>query len=244
MKEINLKEHLNGIKEYVNESQIQLPVFFGVDKNGNTIIKDLKQSGNIIIAGATGSGKSMFIHTVLNTLMYLYSPSSIRFLLIDPKKVELFEYKGSSYLFSDILWSIEIEEYFAQLENLIQTDNNKSAYLLVCIDTFSDMIYYDSIRFEKLISQISGMNNVFLILSDSRVASNVFTPSLMKLFNTKLLMKTASDSDSRVFSDSEVGTSLNGRGDSLIYFSTEQNPIRVQCPYINYDDINKLSSSI
>lgn len=197
----------------------------------------------MIIAGATGSGKSMFIHTVLNTLTYLYSPTYIRFLLIDPKKVELFEYKGSSYLFSDILWSIEIEEYFAQLENLIQTGNNKSTYLLVCIDTFSDMIYYDSIRFEKIITQLSSMDNVFLIMSDSRVASNVFTSDLMKLFQTKILMKTVSTQDSEVFSQTDIGVSLAGRGDSIIYFSTEQNPITIQCPYIDYEVINKLSTT-
>src|SRR3989344_734136 len=141
----------------------KLLIILGENKEGIPEFADLVDLKHIIMGGTTGSGKSMFIHTVISTLLPLYTPNQLRIYLADVKRVEYQSYEGLPYLLSPINKSWEAERIFTSLEWLIHEKNlrlkigkefHKRPYIVLVIDTFSDLMYYDSQKFQDYISKL------------------------------------------------------------------------------------------
>ncbi len=218
-----------------------LPVPLGIDEDGNLHLADLSQTGNIIIGGTTGSGKSIFNHNLICSLTLKHDSSILKLFLADPKRVEFpLTYKELPHVLEKIY--IESEEIINRLESLKKEIVNKRyPYLVIVIDTFSDLMMYDSDRFESVISDLSKLNKkgVYIIICDSRPSEDVFTDYLMKNFPTKIAMNTASKMDSIKVIGIAGGEKLKGSGDMLYLQKGEKNPIRLQGTYISEEDIEK-----
>ncbi len=225
----------------------KLPIILGADSRGKSLFADLTDLKHILMTGSTGSGKSMFIHTILYNFMQMYSSKQIKFLLIDMKKVELLQYHDSPYLlspptyerdmaFSALKWIIAERQYREQGK----TDN--SLPIIVIIDTFSDLMYDDDYDFtEFLHSAMSrfGEANIHFVLSDSRTSEDVFTKDILKLFPTKICFNVADPKYSELLLGQSGGENLKEIGDMLIKFPDGQIS-HLQTPFIPDDDLSKL----
>ncbi len=256
MKNIILKKLTEEYKKL--NLNYKLPVILGVNENGKTEFADLADLKHILMAGTTGSGKSVFMNTMISTFLTTFSTHQLRLFLVDMKRVELLDYNGLPYLLSPVV--VDLKKVSAGLDWLIFEKNRRlrivaqeESYLeklpaiLVIIDTFSDLIYSDSVKFQdylsKLMDQASDVK-IHVVMSDSRTGSDVFTPLIRKLFPTKICFNVSESSYSKLIIGKAGGEKLRGAGDMLFLPPGEKEPKRIQAPYISDDEINKLIKSI
>lgn len=242
---VTLEDFLEKTKNEFESTELPIPI--GVDKNGTYVMGDLRKLGRILIAGSTGSGKSVFNHTTIYTLIQKYSLEKLLFIIADPKIVEMSVYKDIRYLFSKI--ETAPEKIFLGMEKLVEEknkrlrENKETPYLVVIIDTFSDLVLFDRDRFEKIVQDLTtdtAKAGIHLIMCDSRPSSDVFTEKIKKCFPTKIAFNVASQVDSRVIIDQVGAEKLLGRGDMLFLGEGQKAPIRLQAPYTSDDEINKI----
>lgn len=246
----------------------KLPVFLGVDGENKEQFADLVELENIIVAGTTGSGKSTFNHTLICSLITKYAPKELKLFLADPKRVELLSYKDLPHLIGvvhidceDILCSLESlvlertkrEKLFKEInvknfnEHNSKSVKDKLPYIVIVIDTFSDLMAYDAPRFENCMQNLlsdSARYGIHAVICDSRPSKDVFSKVLMNLFPTKIAFNTASQIDSRVILGQVGAEKLLGRGDMLFLPKGTLKPIRIQAQYISEDEINKSINKI
>jgi len=253
------------LKQYkLSKLNYKLPVLLGVDVENKERFADLVELENIVIAGTTGSGKSTFNHVLINTLISKYSSKELKMYLADPKRVELLSYKILPHLIDivhieldNILHSLGLMTVERKRREILLEDrhvksfdeynsqltDNKLPYIVIIIDTFSDMMAYAPIRFENYMSQILSDSTTYgmhTVICDSRPSVDVFTEKLMKLFPTRIAFNTSSIIDSRVSLGQAGAEKLLGRGDMLFLPENVQRPIRIQGAYISENEIEKI----
>lgn len=235
-KPVNIADLINNIDKKVHK----LPIIFGLNVENNIVVKDLSEVGHILMAGATGSGKSMFAHTILYTLMSLYEPDYVSFYLVDMKRIEFGAYKGSPYLQADPLMGLydEFNNVIHTLEGYIQSKPD-SKYTVILIDTFSDLICHNREKYEDIIKRLSVKENTFIVMMDSRPSTDVYTSNIFDVFGTKIVFNMVSGQQSKFFCGLDIGSKLLGKGDAVITGKSFENPTRVQCPYISDKDIEE-----
>jgi hypothetical protein len=214
-------------------ADLKLPILLGTDENDSKVIQDLTVLGNILMAGSTASGKSMFGHSVICSLMATFNTDYVKVLLIDTKRVEFGSYKGLPYLLEDPV--LDIGEVFDSLERLTVA-NSESKYTVVFIDTFSDLMALDTPRFENIIRNLSDRENTFIFMWDSRLSSDVYTENIKECFPTKIIFNTATRAQSNMVCGSEVGSSLKGTGDAVVLSEAFEKSLHVQCSRISIED--------
>lgn len=235
-------------KEYEKAKlNYKLPVILGVNEKGKPTFADLADLKHILISGSTGSGKSMFMHTILYNFMHLFSPKEIKFLLIDMKKVELTSYEGSPYLlnqptsdfdtaYSAIKWIIAERQYRQQGKT------DRDLPIIVFIDTFSDLMNDDDYDFSEFLESAMsrfGEANIHFVLSDSRTSEDVFTKDILKLFPTKICFNVADEKYSELLLGQPGAEKLKGKGDMLVRLP-DGKLNHLQAPFISDEEINKL----
>ena len=232
----------------------KLPVILGVNESGKSEFADLSDLIHILMTGTTGSGKSMFEHTILSTLISFFTPKQLRLYLVDMKLVEFQSYEGLPHLLAPIN-NYDIDRVYAGLEWLIDEKNrrlrigdeiNKCSYIVVIIDTFSDLMVDNSQKFEgyitKLINRASEVK-MHAIMSDSRPSPDVYTPLIRKLFPTKICFNVSKAEDSKLIIGKSGGELLKGVGD-MLFVAPDSAEVRIQAPYISDDQINKIINSL
>ncbi len=247
-----LKKLFNKYKE--SNLKYKLPVILGVNENGKTEFADLADLKHILITGTTGSGKSMLMNTMISTFLSLFSTRQLRLMLVDMKRVELTEYEGLPYLLSPV--AVEKDKVYACLQWFIDektirlkrmAEIDKLPFLVVFIDTFSDLMYSDSIKFQNylatLMNQASDVK-IHVIMSDSRPSSDIYTTLILNLFPTKICFNVSESSYSDLIIGKAGGEKLKGAGDMLILLPDEKELLRIQAPYIPDDEIRDLVKSI
>ena len=217
------------------EKEMKIPIILGIDSDNNIIIKDLQKLGNILMGGQTGSGKSIFIHSIICSLLLRFSLKDCKFILIDPKRVELTIYNNFSHVYRPVI--VNPDKALVNLELLVQETNKRlenkiiHPYLIIIIDTFSDLFFTNPDKFEKAICYIASHSketNIFVLISDSRVSSEIYTDKILSSFQAKVAFATANKEGSRCLIGIPDASDLQGNGDMLFLLPENAKPLHLQ----------------
>ena len=240
-----------------------LPVALGEDTGGNVVVADLTDLPHLLIAGATGSGKSVCINATVASLLLTCGPDRLRMLMVDPKRVELTLFNGIPHLIAPVIVDTdevlvvlravqnEMLRRFRLMEDLgvrnIEGYNLKTAdpipYLVVAIDELADLMMaaaYDVEQGLVRLAQLGRATGIHLILATQRPSVNVVTGLLKANVPGRVAFAVASQVDSRVILDSVGAEKLLGKGDMLLLTSDSPKPRRVQGTYVSDRELESL----
>ena len=237
------------------------------DVTGEPIIADIEKMPHLLVAGSTGSGKSVALHSLLVSLLYKNSPETLRLILIDPKKVELSVYDGIPHLISPVItdgkktigvfrWAIQ--EMERRYEILLDagsrdiTSYNKSQpqslpYILLVIDELADLMAAYGREIENYVVRLAQMaraTGIHLIVSTQRPSVEVITGLIKANITARVALQVASQVDSRTILDGAGAEKLLGGGDMLFISAESFKPKRIQGAYISEEEINKVADFI
>jgi len=241
----------------------------GRDVQGEPIFADIEKMPHLLIAGATGSGKSILIHSLLLSLLYKNSPATLKLILVDPKRVELSVYEKIPHLVSPVIveskkalsafrWAIaEMEHRYDLLQatgsrdiksyNVNGRGDEPLPYLLIIIDELADLMASYGREVEGSIVRLAQMaraTGLHLVLSTQRPSVEVITGLIKANITSRVALQVASQVDSRTILDSAGAEKLLGCGD-LLYVSSElSKPKRIQGTYVTEEEINKVADFI
>ena len=230
-------------------SEIVLSVPLGRDSSGRDHSESLLNLGHILIAGETGSGKSVFNHVLIYSLISRYSPTELKLFLSDPKRVEFrMTYKELPHLLLEV--AEPVEAILGGLETIVQekikrlasNNNEVLPYIVVIIDTFSDVSYFDRVRFESIIKVLTSdrdKTRIHVVMCDSRVGEELFNENVKRCFPTRIAFKTFDTEGSQAIIGQPGAEKLKGKGDMLFLAPGAKNPIRLQGPFITDEEIKK-----
>ena len=246
------------------------PLIFPLGRavNGQIFFTDIDKMPHLLIAGATGSGKSICLHSLIISLLYRNSPSLLKLILIDPKKVELSFYQNLPHLISPIVydgktalkilrWAIlEMEQrYELLLSKGVRDINGYNAHateepiphLLIIIDELADLMNQHAREFEGMVIRLAQMaraTGIHLIVSTQRPSVEVVTGLIKANITCRIALQTASQIDSRTILDFAGAEKLLGRGD-MLYISPElSKPKRIQGSYISEQEVKQVNDFI
>ncbi len=234
--------------------------YIGKDSNDNNVYLDLKKDIHTLVAGATGSGKSCMMNCIISSLMARNTTNTARFLLIDPKRVEFYNYKNSDMLYGDevindvkgaiiALSTIcrEMDRRFMRLEydrkRSIDDYLNPSAMprIFVCIDELSFLMLESKKEVEEYISKIGMLGRacgIHLILATQQPSRKVITGTIQANIPCVIGLATRNKIDSRMILQNDSCTKLNGKGDAIKVSGLEE--VHFQGAYINQSDIDDI----
>ncbi|MDD4761419.1 MAG: DNA translocase FtsK [Candidatus Pacebacteria bacterium] len=249
-----------------------LSVILGRDVTGEPIDTDIDKMPHMLIAGSTGSGKSVTLHSIIISLLYKNSPENLRFIFIDPKRVELSVYEGIPHLVAPVViqnkkavgvfrWAIsEMEKRYEILHNSGARDiksynekiskskeGEKMPYLLITVDELADLMSSFGKEVEGYIIRLSQMARavgIHLILATQRPSVEVITGLIKANITTRVALKVASQIDSRTILDTSGAEKLLGQGDMLLISPTFSKPKRIQSPLVTEDEIQEIANFI
>lgn len=219
----------------------------GKDENGNEITHDFGKLPVILMAGATGSGKSNLTQHFTCSLIQQFSVEELKLVLFDCKQVEFYNYKNSAYLFNPVGVCTNADlPLFEKLENEIEKRKQNSTnkpYIFIAIDEYSDLMSYCPDKLERLIELIAehgSMVGIGLVLSTSRPGKDVITEKIDKAVQTRIGLVTASDNDSETIIHQKGCAALLGKGDGLYLRYIDSEPVHFQTPLITEEEIEKI----
>ena len=235
---ISLKECL----QYKALKKYEIPLCLGRDSNGEIQFRDFVDIGNLLISGMTSSGKSVFINSFINTVLLTRAPEEVKFILTDLKQVELHPYNGIAHLLhpvcEDGVKAIQLIEWCMEEIERRKTEKKKKPYIVIVIDEFSDLMLCDDKTNSKLeeIAKNSNEVGMFMLLSASVPRLEVFTPEIKNAIPKRLVGALATNSDSKEILEEGSAIDLLGHGDMIYKNVKSGERIRVQTPFISYED--------
>lgn len=262
LKLVTLKEML--IAEKVKKNKSKLAVALGLNVSGQPIIADIDRMPHILIAGATGSGKSVCIHSFISTILFRASPAEVKFILVDPKRVELTQYDGIPHLLTPVIvepdkilsalkWAIrEMDRRYRLFAEVgarnIASYNELSGfaalpYILIIVDELADIILFAPADVEDAICRIAQMaraTGIHLVVSTQRPSVDVITGLIKANIPCRIAFNVSSQVDSRVIIDTPGAEKLLGRGDMLFIPPDQAKPTRIQGTFVSEPEIKKL----
>ena len=244
-----------------------LTFILGRNVSGEPVPTNIDRMPHLLVAGATGSGKSIMIHSILISLLYKNSPEMLRLILMDPKRVELSIYENIPHLMTPVItdnkkaigvlrWAIaEMERRYELLLGAgardIQGYNNKSSekipYLIIVIDELADLMASFGREVEGSIIRLAQMaraTGIHLIVSTQRPSVEVITGLIKANITSRIALQVASQVDSRTILDASGAEKLLGSGDLLFTSAEISKPLRIQGSYITEDEIKKVVSFV
>ena len=255
-------------------SKSKLTVALGKDISGNIITADISKMPHGLIAGATGSGKSVCTNSIIISLLYKNTPDELKLLLIDPKTVEFEPYNGIPHLLVPVVtdprkaagalgWAVtemekrykmlsdrkvrNIEEYNELIEELNDENLEKLPYIVIMIDEFADLMQTASKEVEDSIARIAAKARaagMHLLLATQRPSVDVITGVIKANIPTRIALTTSSQIDSRTILDNAGAEKLLGRGDMLFSPVGTNKPKRVQGCFVSNDEIKDVVNFI
>jgi len=246
-----------------------LPIALGRDVTGNPVIADLTAMPHVLIAGATGSGKSVCINTLISSLLMQKSPEEVRLILVDPKRVELSNYGSAPHLaFSHVVTEpdevvsvlgvvvAEMDRRYRLLEqhqarnivayNSLASTTKAMPYWVVVLDELADMMMAAAADVEGQLvrlAQLARAVGIHLVIATQRPSVDIVTGLIKANFPTRIAFATTSQTDARVILDRAGAEKLMGRGDMLYMSSDSIKPRRVQGAFVSDAEIERLLES-
>jgi DNA segregation ATPase FtsK/SpoIIIE, S-DNA-T family len=260
-----LKEVL-ATNEFQDAKQ-RLTLALGKDIAGKPVIADLAQMPHLLIAGTTGSGKTVCVNGIILSLLYRYSPNDLKFLMIDPKMVELAPYNGMPHLLCPVVteskkastalnWVvIEMERRYRLLaenttRNIVGYNEkmpDKLPYIVVVIDEFADLMVVARDQVENAVTRLAQLSRavgIHLILATQRPSVDVITGVIKANLPARVSFKVASKVDSRTVLDTNGADKLLGRGDMLFSRPEDSKLIRAQGALVSDAEIERVAEFI
>ena len=243
-----------------------LGLVIGKTINGTIFAKSLEKMPHILVAGTTGSGKSVLIHNFILSLLFTYGPHDLRFIFIDPKRVELTLYKGIPHLYTDpitdpkkalqaLVWiTSEMERRYEVLEasrsrdinsynETIKSEEERMPHLVVVIDELADLMQSFPREIEANIVRIAQKSRavgIHLIISTQRPSVNIITGVVKANIPVRVALQVASSIDSRTILDATGAENLIGAGDLLFSSSESKKPTRAQSAFVTDKEVKKV----
>lgn len=269
---VSLSELISHKKFHNKETA--LPVALGKDVEANVRIADLSRMPHLLIAGATGSGKSVCVNTILCSLLFRCSPDELRFLLIDPKTVELNFYNGIAHLLTPVIdspervvqalrWCVEemerryrllgahgvreIRSYNAKLAAQNVAKGAHMPYIVIVIDEFADLMLTCGKEIETLVSRIAAKSRavgMHLVLATQRPSTDVITGIIKANIPSRIAFMVASKTDSRIILDQNGADKLLGRGDMLFSSANDLSPVRIQGAFLSEEEVARVVEQV
>ncbi|MBT7913304.1 DNA translocase FtsK, partial [Candidatus Bathyarchaeota archaeon] len=248
----------------LKKTKSKLSVGLGLGVEGIPIMADIKKMPHVLIAGATGSGKSVCINTIITTLLYRNSPAELKLILIDPKRVELTGYNGIPHLMTPVItdsdrviaalqWAVkEMDKRYKMFVEVgarnIEEYNDLSGftamnYLIIIIDELADIMLTAPSKVEDLIVRLAQMaraTGIHLVIATQRPSVNVITGLIKANIPTRIAFNVTSMIDSRVIIDTPGAEKLLGKGDMLYVPPDRPLPTRIQGTYVTNKEIKAL----
>ena len=250
-------------KKFLNK-EIKLPIALGKNISGVPIISDLTSMPHLLIAGTTGSGKSVCINTIILSLLYKHPPENCKFILIDPKMLELSTYEGIPHLICPVIteakraasvlgWVVkEMESRYRLMTKVgvrnIDGYNSKHKlampYIVVIVDEMSDLMLVAGKEIEGYIQKLSQMARaagIHIIMATQRPSVDVITGTIKANFPTRISFQVTSKIDSRTILGEQGAEQLLGKGD-MLFMSSANRIVRIHAPYVSENEIEKINN--
>lgn len=249
----------------VKNAKGKLCIGLGKDISGHVVVADLSRMPHLLIAGSTGSGKSVCINTIIAGLLYRCKPEEVKLILVDPKVVELTNYNGIPHLLTPVVtgpkqaasalhWAVvEMERrysLFAKTQvrkiddyNAIAEPGEKLPFIVIIIDELSDLMMVAAVDVEDAIlrlAQKARAAGIHLILATQRPSVDVLTGTIKANIPSRIAFAVSSQIDSRTILDASGAEKLLGRGDMLFFPTGANKPLRVQGAFITDDELNRI----
>ncbi|MDB9941033.1 DNA translocase FtsK [Candidatus Pelagibacter sp.] len=247
-----------------NKKDIRLPIALGKNISGVPIVGDLASMPHLLIAGTTGSGKSVCINTIILSLLYRHTPDKCKFILIDPKMLELSTYEGIPHLLCPVIteakkaasvlgWVVKEMEnrYRLMTKEGVRNINGYNAkhtlampYIVVVVDEMSDLMLVAGKEIENYIQKLSQMARaagIHIIMATQRPSVDVITGTIKANFPTRISFQVTSKIDSRTILGEQGAEQLLGKGD-MLYMSSANKIVRIHAPFVSETEIEKVNN--
>ena len=261
---VTIKELLSD--ENFKNTSSKIPICIGKDISGKIEVIDLSKTPHLLVAGTTGSGKSVFINTLLASILYKFSPKDLRLILIDPKMLELSVYNDIAHLLTPVVtepkkailalkwvckemerrYSLMNEENTRSLEGYNDKSVEKLPYIVVFIDEMADLMMTAGKEVEHYVQRLAQMARacgIHVVMATQRPSVDIITGSIKANFPSRISFQVASKYDSRTVLGEIGAEQLLGNGDMLMS-KNGGNIIRYQSAFISDNEVNKLIKEI
>ena len=248
------------------KKDIKLPIALGKNISGKPVVGDLASMPHLLIAGTTGSGKSVCINTIILSLLYRHTPDKCKFILIDPKMLELSTYEGIPHLLCPVIteakkaasvlgWVVkEMESRYRLMtkEGVRNIDGYNikhklpMPYIVVVVDEMSDLMLVAGKEIENYIQKLSQMARaagIHIIMATQRPSVDVITGTIKANFPTRISFQVTSKIDSRTILGEQGAEQLLGKGD-MLYMSSANRIVRIHAPFVSDNEIEKINNSL
>jgi len=250
--------------ESFQTKEINLPISLGKSISGIPIVGDLTSMPHLLIAGTTGSGKSVCINTIIVSLLYKLTPELCKFILIDPKMLELSAYEGIPHLLTPVItdskkaasalgWTVRemnsryklmSKEGVRNIDGYNAKHKLKMPYIVVVVDEMSDLMLVAGKEIENYIQKLSQMARaagIHIIMATQRPSVDVITGTIKANFPTRISFRVSSKIDSRTILGEQGSEQLLGNGD-MLFMSSANRIVRIHGPYVSEKEIEKITN--
>ncbi len=261
---VSLREIISNDK--FQKKEVRLPIALGKSISGAPIVGDLTNMPHLLIAGTTGSGKSVCINTIIVSLLYKLNPDLCKFILIDPKMLELSTYEGIPHLLTPVItdakkatsalaWTVKEMNNRYKLMSKVGVRNIdgynakhklKMPYIVVVVDEMSDLMLVAGKEIENYIQKLSQMARaagIHIIMATQRPSVDVITGTIKANFPTRISFQVSSKIDSRTILGEQGAEQLLGKGD-MLFMSSANRIIRIHGPYVSEQEIEKIANTL
>lgn len=259
---VTLKKMLES--DSMQKAKSRLTVSLGLDVSGNPLVADIAKMPHVLVAGTTGSGKSVLLNSWICSLLFRATPQEVRLILVDPKRVELVGYNGIPHLLTPVItekdkilsalrWSTqEMERRYKQFAEVgvrnIDSFNELSGFqalpfIVILIDELAELMAYAPVEVEDTICRLAQMaraTGIHLVLATQRPSVDVITGLIKANIPSRLAFNVSSMIDSRVVLDTPGAEKLLGRGDMLYVPPDQSKPMRIQGTFVSEKEVNKI----
>ncbi len=268
----NKKRDVIGFKEMLpamDKRQYNIPMVLGKNLMGEPVVMDVSTSPHLLIAGSTGSGKSVCVNSMICSILFRRSPKEVRLILVDPKIVELSIYNGIPHLLTPVIHDpkktlkafdfclYEMDRRYRLLQGINARNilgynekitqerlaREKLPYIVVVIDEFADLMHTVGKELENKVSRLAAMSRavgIHLVLATQRPSVDVITGVIKTNIPTRIAFAVTSTTDSRIIIDEGGAEKLLGRGDMLYLASSDPTPERIQGAFLSDREVEEV----